>query len=192
MMERRTFLCWLISGASALSVRGVRLHAQAAALSDASLNTLRALAPAVLPSELGSAGHAKVVSDFVQWLASYRSGAERSWGYGAPRSTVTPPIAVATYDAQLALLAAKARAGAGELPSLPVDVVRTLATATLDAAGVRTLPSSPNGTHVIADFMSFFFNGNAAHDLVYRARIARSTCRGLAGAASRPSAVAGD
>jgi hypothetical protein len=187
MIERRTFLRWLLSGAAAMPLRGVRLHAQAAALSSSSVSLLRALAPAVLPSELGAAGHDKVVSDFVQWLASYRTGAERNWGYGHPRKSSIAAITPATYEAQLKALDDRARAGAGEFSSLPLDVRRTLATAALDAAGVRSLPGSPDGRHVIADVMSFFFNSSAATDLVYRAPIRRTTCRGLAGAASHPA-----
>lgn len=191
-MERRTFLCWLVSGAAAWPLRGVHLHAQAAALSNDSVATLRALAPALLPTELGPAGHDKVVSDFVQWLAAYRSDAERGWGYGTPRRSGTPAINTATYQTQLATIAERARAGAGELSTLPVDVRRTISIAALDAATVQTLPGSPNGAHVVSDFMSFFFNSGAAHDLVYRGRIGRMTCRGLKGAASRPASLAGD
>ena len=187
MIERRVFLRWLFSGAAAMPLRGVRLQAQAAALSSSSVSMLRALAPAVLPSAIGAAGHDKVVNDFVQWLASYRSGAERNWGYGHPRKTGTPAISPATYEAQLTALDARARAGAGEFSSLPLDVRRTLVTAALDAANVRSLPGSPDGRHVIADVMSFFFNSGPATDVLYRAPIRRQTCRGLAGADSNPA-----
>jgi hypothetical protein len=192
MIPRRTVLCWLLSGAAAWPLRGVRLHAQAAALSDRGLAILRAIAPAVLPTELGAAGHDKVVNDFVQWLASYRSGAERSWGYGHPRRSGTPAIDPGAYDKQLLALDERARAGAGALATVPVDVRRTMVTAALDAAGVRTLPGAPNGQQVVADFMSFFFTSSAAVDLAYRARIGQMSCRGLAGAAARPRGVEGD
>jgi hypothetical protein len=192
-MQRREFLCWMLSGAAALPLRGVRLHAQAAALSADALSALRALAPAVLPSELGAAGHAKVVTDFVQWLASQRGDAERNWGYGHPRRSGTPSIDVATYDAQLTALTARARAGAGDLVTLPLEVRQTLATRALDEADVRSLPGSPDGRHVLAALMSFFFNSSAATDLLYRVRIGRVTCRGLAGSTVRPApSTAGD
>jgi hypothetical protein len=191
-MHRRTLLRWLLSGAAAWPLRGIELHAQAAALSRTAVATLRALAPAVLPSELGAAGHDKVVSDFVQWLASYRSGADRNWGYGHPRRSVSPTIEIASYDAQLAALDNAAKAGAGELSTLPLDVRRTIVAARLDAIGVRTLPGAPNGAHVMTDFLAFYYGSTAATDLVYRSRIGRGTCRGLAGAGSRPASVAGD
>jgi hypothetical protein len=183
-MHRRTLLRWLLSGAAAWPLRGVELHAQAAKLSSASLTTLRALAPVVLPSELGAAGHDKVVGDFVQWVASYQSGAERGYGYGHPRRSVTPAIEPRTYESQLLAL--------GAFSALSIDGRRRVVSQTLDATKARTLPGTPNGSHVITDFMSFYFSSGPATDLVYRARIAGTTCRGLSGAAARPASVAGD
>jgi hypothetical protein len=183
-MHRRELLRWFISGAMAWPLRGVELHAQAANLSVSGVSTLRALAPVVLPSELGAAGHDKVVSDFVQWLASYHAGAERGWGYGHPRRSVTPAIDPRTYEAQLTAL--------GSLAGLPLDARRTVVSDALNASAARALPGSPNGTHIITDFMGFFFSSAAANDLAYRARFGRASCRGLAGAAGRPSSTAGD
>jgi hypothetical protein len=183
-MHRRTLLRWLVSGAAAWPLRGVELHAQAAKLSTASVTTLRGLAPVVLPSELGAAGHDKVVGDFVLWLASYQPGAERSYGYGHPRRSVTPAIDARTYESQLKAL--------GDLRTLSPDARRALVSDTLNAGSARALPGSPNGTHVITDLMAFYYSSGAATDLVYRARIGGTTCRGLTGAAARPSSIAGD
>jgi hypothetical protein len=185
-MHRRTLIQWMIAGAAAWPLRGVRLHAQAAALPDHSVATLRALAPAVLPSELGAGGHDRIAGDFIRWLASYRSGAERSWGYGRPRKTSTAPIDTSSYQAQLREIEDGARARGGPLASLPLDTRRTLAAAALESVSARTLPGSPDGRHVITDFMSFYFTSSAANDLCYRARIGRDACRGLAGATTRP------
>ena len=185
-MERRTFLCWLLSGAAAIPMRGVRLHAQAAALPLSGVATLRAVASVVLPSELRPAGHDKVVTDFMQWLAAYRSGAERSWGYGSPRKSGTATIDPSRYVAQLQALEDRAGARGGTLTSLSPDARQTLVIDAIEQSGVRDLPSAPDGRHVVTDFMTFFFNSGPAQDLAYRARIARATCRGLAGAATRP------
>ena len=183
-LERRTFLCWLVSGAVALPIRGVRLHAQAVTLPNEAVATLRTIAPVVLPSALRPEGHDKVVNDFVFWLSSYRSGAERSWGYGSPRKSGTAAIDVSRYVEQLRVVEESARAEGG---------VRAAVTAALNGASVSQLPSSPTGQHVISDFMSFFFTSGPAHDLAYGATIRRGTCRGLAGSSMRPvSAVAGD
>ena len=187
MIERRTVLRWMLSGAAAWPLRGVRLHAQAAALSEQSVLMLRAAAPVVLPSALGAAGHDKAVSDFVQWLASYRSGAERNWGYGAPRSNGTPTIDARNYETQLTQLDQRARAAGAAFAALPVDARRTIVTDALEAAAIRNLPGAPDGRYVISDFMGFYFNGNAAIDALYGKRIARTTCRGLSGASARPA-----
>jgi hypothetical protein len=191
-MHRRALLRWLVSGAAAWPLRGIRLHAQAAALSDSSVPLLRALAPVVLPSALGAAGHNKVVGDFVQWLASYRSGAERNWGYGHPRKNVTPAIDAAAYQRQLNDLDQLARVRGSAFASLPLDARSAIVFEVLDSIKARTLPGAPTGAHVVTDFMSFYFSSAAANDLVYRARIGRTTCRGLTGADGRPSAVSGD
>ena len=191
-MHRRTLLQWLVSGAAAWPLRGVHLHAQAAALSSASVATLRALAPVVLPSELGGAGHDKVVGDFVQWLASYRSGAERSWGYGRPRKTTTPVIESTAYETQLQALNERARRAAasseqGSFAALSIEARRAVISELLETNKVRSLPGAPNGTHIVLDFMSFYYSSGPATDLMYRARIAPATCRGLAGAHRNPA-----
>jgi hypothetical protein len=186
-MERRTFLCWLMSGAATFPLRGVRLHAQAAALPLESLATLRALAPVILPSELRAAGQEKVVNDFVQWLASHRAGAERSWGYGHPRKSSTTAIDSASYSAQLRAIEAQAQARGTALEALPLDTRRELVVAAIEAAGVRELPAAPDGRYVATDVMSFFFRSADGFDLAYRAQVRRATCRGLGGAASKPS-----
>ena len=185
-MQRRTFLRWLVSGAAAMPMRGIRLHAQATAFPAESVATLRALAPVVLPSELRSAGHDKVVNDFVQWLSSYRSGADRNWGYGSPRRNGTPAIDPARYVEQLRSLAGNANETAA-FAALPLDARRQRVIQALDASGLRDLPSAPNGQHVVGDFMSFFFSSGPAYDLAYGASIRRGTCRGLAGSSTRPT-----
>lgn len=185
-MERRTFLCWLVSGAAALPLRGVRLHAQAAAFPAASVALLRGLAPVVLPSELRAAGHDKVVNDFVQWLASYRSGAERNWGYGSPRKSGTAAIDSARYAAQLRALDERSIALGAAFADSSLSVRRQLVVEALESAGVGELPSAPNGQHVITDLMSFFFTSGPAYDMAYGANIRRGTCRGLAGSSARP------
>ena len=193
MMERRTFLFWVVSGAAALPFRGVRLHAQAAALPPESISTLRAIAPVVLPSELRAAGHDKVVNDFVQWLASYRSGAERNWGYGSPRKSATPSIDRARYVSQLRVIEEGARTRGANLAALPLPDRTQVITGALEESGIKELPSAPNGQHVVADIMSFFFTSGPAYDLAYGATIRRGTCRGLAGSAARPTrSTAGD
>lgn len=190
-MERRALLRWIMGGAALWPLRGVYLHAQAATLSPASVVTLRALAPIVLPSSLGAAGHAKVVADFVQWLAGYRGGSERNWGYGAPRKSVTPSLEPSRYEVQLRELDTRTGQGA-TFARASTELRRAAVEATLTTLGAKSIPGSPNGTHVITDLMGFYFSSDAATDLVYRARVGRTSCRGLRGAATRPESIAGD
>jgi hypothetical protein len=186
-MHRRTLLRWLVSGAAAWPLRGVHLHAQAAALSAASVGTLRALAPVLLPSEIGAAGHDKVVGDFIQWLASYRAGAERGWGYGHPSPSRTPDIRTSVYDTQLQSLEDWPRIRGSEFASISLELRAAIVSEALDAEKIRAMPGLPNGGHVVTDFMSFYFRSDAANDLAYRARIGRTSCRGLAGAERNPA-----
>ena len=67
----------------------------------------------IMETILRAAGHDKVVNDFVQWLAAYRPGAERSWGYGDPRPTTTVPIDPARYADQLRALEQRAQGRGG-------------------------------------------------------------------------------
>jgi hypothetical protein len=148
---------------------------------------LRAIAPVLLPSELGAAGHDKVVNDFIQWLAPYRSGAERSWGYGSPSPSQTPEIRTSVYDTQLQALANWAEIRGGSFDSISLDLRSTIVSEALDAAKIRSMPGLPNGAHIVPDFMSFYFRSDAANDLAYRARIGRTSCRGLGGAERNPA-----
>jgi hypothetical protein len=74
----------------------------------------------------------------------------------------------------------------GALSSLHPDVRRDVVIAAIEDAGVKDLPLSPNGRHVVTDVMSYFFNSSAALDLAYHARIRRATCRALKGSEARP------
>jgi hypothetical protein len=87
MIDRRSALRWIASGAAALSAlrRPGRLWAAArapASFAPHERAALDALAEVVLPGELGRAGRREVVDDFVRWLRDYREGAEREHGYG--------------------------------------------------------------------------------------------------------------
>lgn len=176
-----------MSGAAAWPLRGVHLHAQAAALSTASVGILRALAPVVLPSEIGAAGHDKVVGDFIQWLASYRPGAERSWGYGHPSPSQTPSIRTSVYETQLQSMEEWTRIRGSEFASISFEVRAAIVSESLEAEKIRSMPGLPNGGHIVSDLMSFYFRSDAANDLAYRARIGRTSCRGLAGAERNPA-----
>jgi hypothetical protein len=205
-MHRRTILQLLGSAAISLGWRPSLSRAQAAPqsgaqktrvgdpgpLDAAGVDTLRAIAPAVLPSALGPVGADKVVDGFLVWLRGYKPGADMGYGYGILRKRVTPAITPATYREQLAGLERAARSSSassgsgGSLGTLSMDARRAVVTEALDAAGVKALPGIPDGGHVIADFMSFYFHSSEANDLCHQAKIGREKCRTLAGSSRRP------
>lgn len=186
-MYRRSLLQLLGAAAAALPWRGSLAQAQAAPLTEGAVHTLRAVAPAVLPSALGAKGADAAVDGFLGWLRGYRSGADMGYGYGILRKRVTPTITPATYVQQLAALDRSAASSGSPLGAQPLDARRRLIASALEAAGVKDFPASPNGQHAIADFMSFYFNGTDANDLCHEAKIGRDRCRTLAGSSARPA-----
>jgi hypothetical protein len=172
------------AAAAALPWRPSLAAAQAAPLTESSVLTLRQIAPVVLPSELGVRGADAVVDSFLAWLRGYRSSADMGFGYGILRQRRTPQITAATYVQQLEALS---RAGAGTRGAASNAAARAAIVKSLDDAGIKDFPSSPNGTHVVADFMSFYFNGTDANDLCFKAKIGRDRCRTLAGSSQRPA-----
>jgi hypothetical protein len=60
----------------------------------------------------------------------------------------------------------------------------------LDDAKITALPQSPNGAHIAADLLSFYFTSSDANDLCYQARIGRDACRGLDGSDRPPLPLA--
>jgi hypothetical protein len=182
-MHRRSLLQLLAAAAAALPWRPSLAQAQAAPLTPEAVTTLRAVATAVLPSALDVRGSDAVVESFLTWLRGYRSGADMGFGYGILRKRVTPRISAASYVEQLGALE---RAAGSTFSRSPLEARRRAIAAALDAAGIKDFPSAPDGAHVVADFMSYYFNGPEANDLCYRARIGRDRCRTLAGSSRRP------
>src|SRR5260370_41885829 len=82
--------------------RGFRLQAEGL---DAA--TLAAIADLVLPSE---ADRTAAVSAFTQWIANYQESADTDHGYGNTRVRSTGPSPARNYPAQIAALAAAAKA----------------------------------------------------------------------------------
>ncbi len=171
-MLRRTVLQWLAT----LPV--FRAWAQTATFPGKHRTTLRELAVAVLPSDLGASGVDRVVEEFEQWVRDYRSGADMDHGYGFTRIRSKPASPAPMYLAQLEALQQQ-------------TAERRAIEAALEKAGVKELPRLPDGKHVISDLMSFYFHGSEANDLCYRAAIERYHCRGLQGSDDPPPQLKG-
>jgi hypothetical protein len=128
------------------------------------------------------------VTQFVEWVANYREGADAGHGYGSTRLRSTGASPAAAYPAELAALEEAARAqGAASLAALGEDSRRAIIEAALTSPQrITQLPARPSGQHVVTDFMGQFFHGPQGYNLAYRAAINREDCRGLAGSDQAP------
>jgi len=169
-MRRRSLLGWLASLAP------WRAGAQSASFPGGQAKALRALAAAVLPSELGPRNLESTAVAFERWVREYRPGAEMEHGYGFTRLRWKAPSPAPVYMGQLQALRLTGDAEAD----------RAAVEASLVAANVTALPRTPEGKHVAADLMAFYFRSSEANDLCYRAHIGRDLCRGLDGSEREP------
>jgi hypothetical protein len=185
-MKRRALLRLLAVAAGWIRIP-LPLFAQPVTLSAADEGRVRALAEAVLPSEVTPTGRSEVVDGFLRWIRSYREGAEMDHGYGFTRLRQTPPSPAAAYPAQLAALDRAARARGAAFDGLDLAARRAVVAAAIDSLKIDRLPVRPSGDHVATDLMAFYFSSEAANDLAYRAAIRRDSCRGLPGSESAPS-----
>ena len=176
-MKRRTLLQWIASAAAVAPFNRLRLVAQPRELTPDAIAMLSEIAPTVIPQSLGAERTRATVTGFIAWTSGYREGVAMSHGYGHPRLQRTAASPVPRYVAQLASLDASARAAGGRWPALDLETRRTLLDAAFTKAGVRALPPRPNGQHVVADLMAFYFRSSAANDDCYSAQIHREVCR---------------
>ena len=183
-MRRRTVLQWLVTAAGALPIPALRLWAQTASFPGRHADTLRGLAAVVLPGYLGREAAEGVAQRFERWVREYRAGADLDHGYGVTRIAYKPASPAPVYLAQLEALR-------GPLSSADAEARRKAIEAALDQAKVIKLPETPDGRHVIADLMSFYFHSSEANDLCYRAAIERYRCRGLEGSQNHPPPIGG-
>ncbi len=185
-MRRRAFVRMTLAAAASSPLHRLTVFAQDAGLPDASVATLRALAPVVLPSSLGRRGVGLVTDRFLERLRGHRSGVVMEHGYGRPEIRRTPESPAPRYIEQLAALEQAARKQGQPFERLTADAKRTLVEAALADAKVETLPALPNGRHVVSDLMAFYFQGSEANDLCYLARINMEKARRLGDVTVRP------
>ena len=179
-MQRRIALRWLVSLAGAIPVSRIRVWAQSAAFPVDQGDVLRALASVVLPSALGPDGLEKSSAAFERWVREYRPGAETEHGYGITRIRYQAPSPAPAYLSQLKELREVLLHGGSAEKAGRIRVILT-------DAGIAELPRVPEGKHIAADLMAFFFRGSDANDLCYRAAIGRDRCRGLADSQHAPA-----
>lgn len=130
--------------------------------------SIHELAKIVLPSKVDAV---KVADGFIRWIREYKPGAEVSSGYGHPREQVTAANPSAHYAEQLQLLGSPITRAAVELALAQFDRV----------------PPRPNGRHIAADLLAYFYSSSDGEDFLYGVAIKRDDCRGLASSGDRPS-----
>jgi hypothetical protein len=167
-----------------LRFSGVRVWAQTANFPANQNDALRALAAVVLPAELGAAGIDQTAEAFARWVQGYRAGAEMDHGYGMTRLRSKGASPAPNYLRHLEALRAAVLSGDAESK-------RQAVTAALEQAKITDLPRTPDGRHVAADLMAFYFRSSDANDLCYRAAIGRDLCRGLDGSEQAPAPLKG-
>src|SRR5262245_29253879 len=109
---------------------------------------IREHARIVLPSKVDSQ---KVADSFTKWIREYKAGAEIASGYGNPRTQVMAPNPSASYAEQLRALGS--------------PITRAAVEAVL--ASFDRIPQRPNGKHVAADLLAWFYGSADGEDFLY-------------------------
>ncbi|MDB4879703.1 MAG: hypothetical protein JWL60_1149 [Gemmatimonadetes bacterium] len=188
--SRRAFLGTL---AAALPVAVLVRRAHAAAVGELATDssTLRALAEAVLPSELGGAGVAAAVTEFQRWIDGYRAGAELVHGYGTSRIERAGPTPATKWARQLDTLdAAARRTHRRSFAALPVTERRAIVRADPEVVTAGSIPPTARAPHVALALLASFYGSAAATDLCYESVILRQACRPLGAVSRRPLPLA--
>jgi hypothetical protein len=172
-MKRRGFFERTFLGLIALI--GRRAGAQPVRVED-----VRELATVVLPSSLGRSRMDEIADGFVRWVRDYKDGAEISSGYGFPRTQVVGPNPSKLYPEQLKQL---------DLAKLDGAARRAAIEKALVEAKIDRIPQRPNGKHVAADLLAYFYGSASSEDFLYGVAIKRDDCRGLGDSGKRPARI---
>jgi len=183
-LSRRQFVAWMTGAVPVVLVtRRADFWAGAWIADDA--ETLRALAEAILPSQLGAAGAARVAHDFQHWIDGYRERAELVHGYGTSVLRFSGPSPRARWAAQLEALRT------GRFARLSLEQRRSAVAAELASIQGDRLPDVATAPHVALALLSFYFSSAEAADLCHESRIGREQCRPLAASSRKPLPLAG-
>jgi hypothetical protein len=179
-MRRRTLIRSLLTW---ISFQRSRLNAQTPGFPGKHEPALKDLAATVLPESLGRAKTDAVAQQFVRWVQEYRAGAEMQTGYGTTRVRYKQTSPAPRYLEQLGQLSS------GALAQASLGARRAKIAEALQSADIRDLPMVPDGAHVAADLMAFYFLSPAANDLAYEAAIGKDQCRTLKNSGSMPESL---
>ena len=148
---------------------------------------VRALAQAVLPSELSLSERERAVAGFQQWLADYRPVVERDHGYGTGELTYTGAHPGPGWRAQLDALDLEARQRFGlGFAELDADLRERLVRAQLRRER-GPLPDPADAQYVAVGLIAWWSSSSEANDVCYGRAIGRATCRPLDRTGNEPS-----
>ena len=149
--------------------------------------TLRAVAEAVLPDELGGDGRERAVRAFERWSEALEPVAELSHAYLVPEIRYSGPDPRPGWVAQLEGLEKECRSRHGvSLSDLAVSGRRELLARPLREAGPGGI-SPADLDHVALALIVHFFDSPVATDLCYGRAIRKELCRSLEGAGDEPA-----
>lgn len=191
MLTRRTFVAW-VAGAIPVALVTKRADALGASWIATEAETMRALAEAVLPSELGAMGVARVAREFQSWVDNYIGNAELVHGYGTAALRYSRPSPRAGWAAQLQRIGARTSPEGGRtFARMTLDERRAVLRDELKSERLDRMPAVGAATHVAVGLLAFFYGSSMATDLCHNARIGRATCRTLASSPRQPLPLAG-
>lgn len=149
--------------------------------------TLRAVAEAVLPDELGDDGRERAARAFERWSEALEPVAELSHPYLVPEIRYSGPDPRPGWAAQLEGLEKECGSRHGVTVSdLDVPARRELLARPLSESG-SALGAPQNADHVALALMAHFFGSPIATDICYGRSIRRELCRSIEGAEDEPA-----
>jgi hypothetical protein len=191
MPSRRRFVAFVASAipVALVSRRADALGARWIAGED---EVLRALAEAVLPSELDADARARVVHSFRAWTDDYKEGAELTHGYGTSALRFSRASQRVNWAAQLERLGTRHSAlGTRPFIELGVEQRRAIVRDELKTERLDRMPAVASAPHVALALLAFYYDLPQAADLCHSAQIGRQTCRPLSQSSRKPLPLAG-
>ena len=152
---------------------------------------LDALAGAVLPESLGTAGRQKAIDEFVSWVDGFDPAAEEMHGYGYADVRYLPADPAPAWRAQLDALEVLAkRIHGASFAALTVEQQRGLLNIVLRRErGSDRLPAPLGASHIAVALLSHWASTPSAWDRALGVQVGAMTCRPLDAANRKPLPV---
>lgn len=191
MLSRRRFVAW-VAGAIPVALVTRRADALGAAWIGGEEETMRALAEAVLPSDLRAAGAERVARAFREWIEEYRANAELVHGYGTSALRFSRASQKPVWAAQLERIGTRHSVrGTRPFAALSIEERRAVLRDELKNERLDRMPAVGAASHVAVALLAFYYASPDAADRCYEAQIGRSLCRPLAASPRKPLPLAG-